>query len=103
VTADLLRAPTLAKKLGDHPAKAIVGVDPAAVVTCSTSGGSPMGIEGLVVAAGWRVTPQLPRDRRRRSTESVGDRPHAQPRATKIGDRNAFVLGQVSRTDLTDR
>jgi hypothetical protein len=73
VPPDLLRAPPLTKQLGDHGTEAIVGVDPASVTTRSASGGSPMSIEGLIAAAGWRVAPQLPRDRRWRSTESVGD------------------------------
>jgi hypothetical protein len=103
VTADLLRTPPLTKQLGDHAAEVIVGVDPASMVTCSSSGGSPMGIEGLISAAGWRVAPQLPRNRRRRSTKPRGDRPQAQPGLTQIGDLDALVLGQVSRADLADR
>jgi hypothetical protein len=70
-------------------------------MTCSTRGGTPMGIEGLISAAGPRVAPQLPRHRGRRSTEPRG--PQAQPALTQIGDLDALVLGQVSRTDLADR
>jgi DNA-binding IclR family transcriptional regulator len=103
VTADLLRTPPLTKQLGNHSAEVIVGVDSASVMTCSTRGGSPMSIKGLIAAAGRHVTSQLPRNRRRRSTKSEGDRPHAQPRTTPIGDLDALVLGQVSRTDLADR
>jgi hypothetical protein len=57
MTADLLRAPTLAKQLGDHGAEVIVGVDPASMVTCSTRGGAPVGIEGPIPTAGYRVAP----------------------------------------------
>jgi hypothetical protein len=103
VTADLLRAPPLTEQLGDHTAEVIVGVDPTSMVTRSTRGSSPMGIKGLISTAGWCVAPQLPRNRRRRSTESVGDRSHAQARATQVGDLDALVPGQVPRADLTDR
>jgi hypothetical protein len=103
MTADLLRAPPLTKQLGDHVAEVIVGVDPASMVTCSTRGGTPMGIEGLIPAASSRVAPQLPRNRRRSSTEPRGDRPQAQPGLTQIGDLDALVQGQVSRADLADR
>jgi hypothetical protein len=57
VTADLLGAPTLKKQLGDRVTELVVGVDPTAVVTCSSRGGSPVGIEGLISAAGWCVAP----------------------------------------------
>jgi hypothetical protein len=60
VAADLLRAPPLTKQLGDHAAEVTVRVDPASMVTCSTRGGTPMGAEGLISAAGSRVAPQLP-------------------------------------------
>jgi hypothetical protein len=102
VTTDLLWAPPPTKQLGDHAAQVIVGVDTASMVTCSSSGGSPMSIEGLIAATGWRVAPQLPRNRRRSSTESVRDRPQAQPGATQIGDLNTLVLRKVSCADLTD-
>ena len=62
-----------------------------------------MSIERAIPAAGDRVAPQLPRDRRRRSTEPAGDRPQAQPGLTQIGDLDALVLGQVARADLADR
>jgi len=103
MAADLLRAPSLTKQLGDHGTEAVIGVDPASVVTRTSRGGSSMSIEGLIAAAGWSVAPQLPRNRRRRSTKSVGDRPHAQPGTTQIGDLDALLLGQVSRADLADR
>jgi hypothetical protein len=57
VAADLLGAPTLTKQLGDHAAEVIVGVDPASVVTCSSRGGSPMSIEGLISVAGRCIAP----------------------------------------------
>jgi hypothetical protein len=60
MTADLLRAPSLTKQLGDHAAELIVGVDTASMVTCSSRGGSPMGIAGPIPAAGDSVPPQLP-------------------------------------------
>jgi hypothetical protein len=52
-----------------------------------------MGIEGPVPAAGRRVAPQFAGDRRWRSTESGGDRAHAQPAPTEIGDLDTLVLG----------
>ncbi|HKR52196.1 MAG TPA: hypothetical protein VJT72_21980 [Pseudonocardiaceae bacterium] len=76
MAADLLRAPPTTKQLGDQTAEAIVGVDPAAMRTCSP---------------------------RSRSTEPVGDRAQAQPAAAQIGDLDALVLGHVARADLTDR
>jgi hypothetical protein len=62
-----------------------------------------MRIEGPILGPGWHVAPQFSGDRRGRSTETVGDRPHAQPRTAQIGDLQALVLGQVARADLTDR
>lgn len=49
MTADLLRAPTLAMQLGDHRAELLVGVGPASM-TCSARGRSPVSIEGLIAA-----------------------------------------------------
>jgi hypothetical protein len=81
----------------------IVGLDPAPVVTCSAYGGSTMGIEGPIPAAGCRVALQFPGDGRGRPFEPTGDRPHAEAGLTQIGDLDALVLGQVSRADLSDR
>jgi hypothetical protein len=103
MAADLLRAPPLTKQFDDYTAEVIVAVDPASMVTCSTSGGTPMGVEGLIPAAGCRVTPHLPGNRRRRTSEPLGDRTHAQPGMTQISDLDALVLGQVPRADLADR
>ncbi|MBB5168494.1 hypothetical protein HNP02_008510 [Mycobacterium sp. AZCC_0083] len=102
MTADLLRAPPLEKQLGDHGAKVIADVDPASVVTCSTRGGTPMSIEGLISAAGPRVASQLPRDHRSRATKSLGDHAQAHPGLTQIDNLDALVLGQIARADLTD-
>lgn len=77
MTASLLRTPPLTKQLGDHDAELLVGVDPASMVACASRGGSPVGIKGLISAAGWHVVAQLPRDRRRRSTKSLRDCPQA--------------------------
>ncbi|OMC39578.1 hypothetical protein A5742_05045 [Mycolicibacterium fortuitum] len=103
MAADLLRAPPLAKQFGDHGAETIVGVDPAWMVTRSTRGSSTVRIEGLIAVPDTGVSAQLPRNRRRRSAEPVGDRAHAQPRTAQIGDLDAFLLRQVTRADLTDR
>src|SRR5689334_22772176 len=73
------------------------------MVTRSTRGSLTMGVKGLISAAGCRVAPQLPRNRRRRPAQLVGDRPQAQPEAAQIGDLDAFVLGQIARADLADR
>ena len=100
--ADLLWTPPLSEQLGDDAAQLSVGVDTVSMVTCSTRSRVPMSIEGSVSAAGRRVAAQFPRDRRRRSAESAGDRAHAQPVTTQIGDLDALVLGQESRADLAD-
>src|SRR3954453_12428742 len=71
VTASLLRTPPLTKQLGDHGAKVNVDLDPPPVLTCPPHGGSTMGIERLIPATRDRVAPQLPRDRRRRATETA--------------------------------
>ncbi len=57
MTADLLGAPPLTKQLGDHTAEMIVGVDTTSVMTCSSSSGEPMGVEGLIAAASPSVAP----------------------------------------------
>ena len=88
-----VRAPSLEQQLGDHGAKLIAGIDPPPVVTCSPRSGTPMGIEWAVAAAGDGVAPKLPRDRRRRASESFGDRPQAQPGLVQIGHFDALVLG----------
>jgi hypothetical protein len=93
MTADLLRAPTLTEQFGNHGAEVIVGIESALMVTCSTRGGAPVGVEGLVAAPGRGVAAQLPRNRRRCSAETVGDRAHTQPRTAQTGDLDAFLLG----------
>ena len=103
VAADLLRAPPTTMQFDAQASELIIGVDLAAVLTCSSRGRSPMRIEGSILTAGRRVAPQFPRNRRRRSTEPAGNRPHAQTGTAQIGDVDALVLGQVARADLTDR
>jgi len=73
VTADLLRAPPLTKQLGDHAAELIVGLDSASMVTCSTRGGSPMSIEGLISAAGSRALRRSSVEALRRSSREIVD------------------------------
>jgi hypothetical protein len=58
--ADLLRAPSLEKQLGDHGAKVIVDLDPPPVLTCPPYGGALMSIERAISATGDSVAPQLP-------------------------------------------
>lgn len=51
MTGDLLRAPLLAKELGDQAAGLGGGVHPAATLACMSGGSAAMSIEGPVPAA----------------------------------------------------
>ena len=93
MAADLLRAPTLAEQLSEHAAEVIVGVEAALMVTCSTRGGAPVGVEGLVAAPSGGVAAQFPQNCQWCSAETVGDRAHTQPGTAQIGDLDAFLLG----------
>ena len=102
MAADLLGAPAPTQQFSDHPAEVLVGVDPASVMTRTPCGGAPMRRERTVLGVTGSVAAQLPRDRGGRSTETVGDRAHAQPATTEIGDLDALILRQVPRADLAD-
>jgi len=101
VACDLRRTPTLGKQLGDDIAEFGISIHAARMATCSAHHGPTMGFKRPIGAVATAVAPQLPRHCRRCSVDLVGDLADAESGPPQIGDLKPFVLGQVTRTDLS--
>jgi hypothetical protein len=62
------------------------------VVAGPAGDGVAVGLEGAVAAVGAAVAAQLPRDRRGRPADPLGDPADAQAGTVQVGDLDAFLL-----------
>lgn len=103
VAADLVRAPALRQQFADDAPQLGAGVDPAAMVPCSSGGCPTVRPERAMALRRCRVAAQLTRDRRRSPAQPASDLTLAGSSAVEVSDLNALILGQEPRADLADR
>ncbi len=104
VPADLLRAPPLRQQLGNETAQLRVHRDPATMMTAAASDRTTVRLERPIALLRCRVTPQLSRDRRRRTPDPPSGLPHTQPAAMQAAmsirsssDKNRSLISRTSR------
>jgi hypothetical protein len=92
--ADLLRAPLRAQLRLHELAQHDIGSDPSPAGTGPPLSGELVRHVGPIPArAVIAVAAQLPANRRGRTVQLDRDRPHTEPSAMQVADRQAFVFG----------
>jgi len=96
LAADLLRTPSLRKKIRDEPTQLGIRLDAASMLPSAARRRVPMGVERAITTPADDVAAQFARDRRGSPPEPHRDLPDAQPLMLQVGNLDTFILRKES-------